>query len=165
MTNNTRTYSTLEQYIIDLFAPEDDTLKWIQSQAAQNDMPAISVRPFEGRLLQFLMKSVNARKVVEIGTLAGYSAVWMARGLPADGKLYTVEVSSKHAKGSRASFAKAGVSDKVELLEGAALDILSKLKARGPFDFVFIDADKSSYQSYLDWAVENLRPGGMVAAQ
>ena len=164
MSNATRTYSSLENYVIDLCAPEDDALMWIQAEAAKHDLPAISVRPFEGRLLYFLMKAVNARKSVEIGALAGYSGVWMARALPADGRLYTLEVSSKHARVARASYAKAGVSNRVELLEGAATDLLPKLKSKGPFDFVFIDADKGGYPTYLEWAVENLRPGGMVTA-
>jgi caffeoyl-CoA O-methyltransferase len=154
----------IDQYISNLFVHEDDVLKWIQAEAQRNELPAISVQPFEGRLLQMLALSVGAKKIVEIGTLAGYSGVWLARALPADGKMYTLEKSSKHAKVARASFERAGVSDKVELLEGSAQDLFKKINDKGPFDFVFIDADKDSYPQYLDWAVENLRPGGMVAA-
>lgn len=164
MSNVTRSYSSLDDYVIDLFAPEDDALQWVQAETAKHDLPAISIRPFEGRLLQFLLKAVNARKVVEIGALGGYSGVWMARALPADGKLHTLEKSSKHAKVARASFARAGLGDKVELMEGAANDLLPKLVTKGPFDFVFIDADKGGYPAYLAWAVDNLRSGGMVAA-
>lgn len=154
----------LDQYVVDLFVNEDDALRSIQGEADRNDMPRISLQPHEGRLLQFLVLASGARKAVEIGTLAGYSGVWLARGLPADGKLYTLEVSSKHAKVARGSFERAGVSNKVELLEGAALDSLKKLSSKGPFDLVFIDADKEGYPQYLAWAVENLRPGGMVTA-
>jgi caffeoyl-CoA O-methyltransferase len=154
----------LDQYVTTLFAPDDDVMQWIQSEAVRNDLPAISIRPFEGRLLQFLMKSIMAIKVVEIGTLAGYSGTWLARALPADGKLFTLEKSAKHAQVARASFERAGVTDKVVLLEGSALDNLGKLTAQGPFDFVFIDADKGGYPEYLTWTIENLRPGGMVAA-
>ncbi len=154
----------LDQYVVDLFVNEDDALRSIQSEADRNDMPRISLQAHEGRLLQFLVLASGARKAVEIGTLAGYSGVWLARGLPAGGKLYTLEVSSKHASVARGSFERAGVSDKVELIEGAALDSLKKLSSKGPFDLVFIDADKEGYPQYLAWTVENLRPGGMVAA-
>jgi caffeoyl-CoA O-methyltransferase len=154
----------LDQYVVDLFATEDHVLKGIQAEADRNDMPRISLKNHEGRLLQFLALAVGARKVVEVGTLAGYSGVWLARALPADGKLYTLEVSSKHAKVARSSFERAGVSSKVELIEGAAMDSLKNLSSKGPFDLVFIDANKEGYPDYLNWAVENLRPGGMVAA-
>ncbi len=154
----------LDQYVTDLFAREDDVLAWIKAETVRHQMPAINLKPFEGRLLQFLIYALGARKVVEIGTLAGYSGVWIARALPPGGKLYTLEKSSKHAEVARASFERAGVADCVELLEGAGQDQLPKLAARGPFDLVFIDADKGSYPNYLAWAIDNLRPGGMVAA-
>jgi caffeoyl-CoA O-methyltransferase len=158
-----QTRTKLDQYIVDLFAPEDEVLRWIPAEAARNDMPAISIRALEGRLLQFLVLTVGARKAVEIGTLAGYSGVWIARALPADGKLYTLEQSPKHARVARASFQRAGLGAKVELLEGAALVSLQKLSKSGPFDFIFIDADKTGYVNYLSWAVEHLRPGGILA--
>jgi caffeoyl-CoA O-methyltransferase len=154
----------LDQYVTDLFAREDDVLAWIKSEMVRNDMPAINLRPFEGRLLQVLIYALGARKVVEIGTLAGYSGVWIARALPPGGKLYTLEKSSKHAQVARASFEHAGVAGRVELLEGAGQDWLPKLAPNGPFDLVFIDADKGGYPGYLAWAIDNLRPGGMVAA-
>ena len=154
----------LGNYVSELFATEDDTLATIQAETRRNDMPQISLAPQEGRLLQFLVKAVQAKKVVEIGTLAGYSGTWLARALPDDGKLFTLEVSSKHAAVARANFAHAGLSQKVELLEGPALQSLNKLTSTGPFDLVFIDADKGSYPQYLDWAVENLRVGGIVTA-
>jgi caffeoyl-CoA O-methyltransferase len=153
----------LDEYVDELYVEEDDVLKNIQAEAESQQMPAISVRPFEGRLLQFLVYSTGAKKVVEIGALAGYSGTWIARALPADGKLYTLEKSSKHAAVARSSFARAGLSN-VELLEGDAPDSLKKLTAKGPFDLVFIDADKPGYPAYLAWSVENLRLGGMVAA-
>jgi caffeoyl-CoA O-methyltransferase len=158
------TQRKLEQYVTDLFAPEDDVLKWIRAEAERNQLPAIHVRPADGRLLQILMLAIGARLAVEIGTLAGYSGVWIARALPPDGKLYTLEKSSKHAQVARASFERAGIGKKVEVREGSALDWLQKLSAQGPFDFVFIDADKSGYAAYLAWAVDNLRLGGIVAA-
>ena len=119
----------LNDYVTELFAPEDDTLRWIQEEAAKQGLPSISVQPFEGRLLQFLLRSVNARKVVEIGALAGYSGVWIARALPSGGKLITLEVSSNHAAVARASYERAGVSDRVELREGEALALLKRGEA------------------------------------
>jgi len=156
--------SRLQRYVTDLFAPEDDALQWIQAEAARNDMPTISVRADEGRLLMLLARSVGARIAVEIGTLAGYSGVWLARALPVGGKLYTLEKSGKHASVARSGFDRAGVAEKVEVIEGAALDSLKKISSKGAVDFVFIDADKTSYPEYLTWAVEHLRVGGMVAA-
>jgi len=161
---NDMTRARLDEYVDALFVQEDDALKAIQDAATQHQLPAISVRAFEGRLLQMLVHMVGAKKVIEIGALAGYSGVWLARALPADGKLYTLEYSSKHAAVSRASFEQAGVHDRIELIEGRAVDSLAKLVDKGPFDLVFIDADKGSYPAYLQWAVENLRPGGLVAA-
>lgn len=163
MTEN-NLHERLDQYVVDLFAQEDELLVQIKAETSRHDMPPINLKPFEGRLLQILMYALGARKVVEIGTLAGYSGLWLARALPPGGRLYTLEKSSKHAEVARASFQRAGVMDRVELLEGAASDLLSKLAAKGPFDLVFIDANKDGYVDYLAWAIENLRPGGMVAA-
>jgi caffeoyl-CoA O-methyltransferase len=163
-TLNDTVRTQLDVYITEHFVNEDDILQSIQAEAARNDLPAISIRNFEGRLLQLLVHIAGAKQIVEIGTLAGYSAVWIARALPADGKLYTLEKSSKHAAVARDNFARTGLSSRIELLEGDAQDLLAKLAPRNPFDMVFIDADRPHYQDYLDWAAENLRPGGMVAA-
>ena len=154
----------IDHYVSNLFAQEDETLQWIQAEADRQELPPISILPDEGRLLQFLMKSVGARKVIEIGALAGYSGVWIARALPHDGKLYSLEHSSKHAQVVRASFQRAGLSQQAEVIEGNAMQSLAKLSKEAPFDFVFIDADKTSYLEYLKWTVDNLRSGGMVAA-
>jgi caffeoyl-CoA O-methyltransferase len=154
----------MNNYITDLFASEDDALQHILAETKRNNMPDIGLQPFEGRLLQFLAEMIGAKKIVEIGTLAGYSGTWMARALPPDGKLITVEVSSKHASVARANFDNAGLGTKVEIRQGDAHDILSKLSSQAPFDMVFIDADKESYPFYLDWAIANLRIGGLVAA-
>ena len=154
----------LNDYVAGLFAPEDDALQHIQEETRRNDMPAISLSPQEGRLLQFLAKSVGARKAVEIGTLAGYSGTWLARALPEDGRLFTLEYSDKHAAVARANFEKAGVAHKVEIVQGPATDSFAKIAHEAPFDFIFIDADKPSYKQYLSWAVEHVRPGGMITA-
>ncbi|MBZ0278870.1 MAG: O-methyltransferase [Anaerolineae bacterium] len=161
---NEQTQAQLNAYITALFAPEDDALRWIQAEADKHGLPTINLEAFEGRLLQMLVYLLRAKRIVEIGTLAGYSGVWMARALPDDGKLYTLEKSSKHAQIARSGFQYAGLSDKVEVWEGTALDSLQKLVAKGPFDLVFIDADKANYPAYLEWAAVNLRPGGMVTA-
>jgi caffeoyl-CoA O-methyltransferase len=154
----------LDQYIADLFAPEDEALQWIQAEADRQGIPPISILPDEGKLIYFLAKAIGARRAVEIGVLAGYSGVWIARALPADGKLYALELSERHARIAKRSFERAGVAERVDILEGPALNSLEKVAPNGPFDFVFIDADKPGYVDYLNWAVENLRPGGMVAA-
>jgi caffeoyl-CoA O-methyltransferase len=154
----------LHDYVTNLYAAPDDALRAIQAEAARHDLPQISLNPSEGRLLQVLARAVNARRAVEIGTLAGYSGTWLARALPADGRLYTLEMNPKHAVVARANFEQAGVGERVEVLEGDALALLDGLRAHGPFDLVFIDADKDRYPQYLDWAVENLRAGGLVTA-
>jgi caffeoyl-CoA O-methyltransferase len=154
----------IDQYIAELFAPEDEALQWIQAEADRQGVPPISILPDEGKLIYFLAKAIGARTAVEIGVLAGYSGVWIARALPADGQLYALELSERHARIARRSFERAGVAERVDILEGPAMDSLGKLVARGPFDFVFIDADKPAYVDYLNWAVDNLRPGGIVAA-
>ena len=146
----------MNAYITDLFGRKDDALKHIQYETDRNSMPDISLEPFEGRLLQLLAEMVGAKKIVEIGTLAGYSGTWLARALPDHGKLITVEVSSKHANVARANFENAGLSGKVEVRQGDAHDILNKLSSQAPFDMVFIDADKDRYPFYLDWAIANL---------
>jgi caffeoyl-CoA O-methyltransferase len=123
-------------------------------------MPAIQVGPSEGRFLYLLMKMIGAKKVVEVGTLAGYSAIHMARALPAGGQLWTIEYEPKHAEVARSNIAAAGLSDRVTVLVGAGRDVLPTIK--GPVDAVFIDADKGNYDHYGHWAIEHLRPGGLV---
>lgn len=122
------------------------------------------VHPEEGQMLRFLLAAVGARRVIEIGTLVGYSGLWMARALPEDGLLITLEREPECAAVARAFFEQAGLSARVEVRLGSALDILPELTAEGPFDAVFIDADKDRYPEYLDWSVENIRPGGLIMA-
>lgn len=153
-----------DQYIGELFAPEDEILRSIKTEIERNGLPTISVQPYDGYLLAWLVRLAGVRKVVELGTLGGYSGTWIARALPDDGKLITLEKSSKHAAVARANFEKAGLSEKVEVREGDARDRLAELVDEGPFDMVFIDADKDSYVDYLEWAAGNLRSGGLVTA-
>jgi caffeoyl-CoA O-methyltransferase len=152
------------QYIRDLFAPEDDVLRAIRQRADEHGFPRIHVDPAEGRMLQWLLAAVKARRVVEIGALAGYSGVWMARALPEGGRLISVEYDPEHAEVARESFKQAGLSDRAEVRVGRAPGVLEALAAEGPFDVVFIDADKPHYPDMLAWATENVRLGGLVLA-
>jgi predicted O-methyltransferase YrrM len=154
----------LSSYITQTFAREDDALERIRKQIPERGLPEIMIRPEEAAFLQFLIAATGARSVVEIGTLGGYSGSWMARALPDDGKLITLEVEPKHADVAREHFALAGVADKVDIRLGDAHQLLRTLSDEAPFDFVFIDAEKEGYLDYLDWALENLRSGGTVAA-
>lgn len=130
--------------------------------AVPEGIPAIQVGPSDGKLIQLLLRLAHAKKVVEVGTLIGYSAIHMARALPADGHIWSVEYEEKHAVVARANLVAAGVSDKVTVVVGAGVDMLPTLIDKGPFDAVFIDADKVNYHVYGRWAIDHLRPGGLV---
>jgi len=130
--------------------------------ATPADMPAIQVGQSEGRLLNLLARLVNATKIVEVGTLAGYSAIQLASALPATGHLWSIEFDAKHAAVARANIAAAGLADRVTVEIGTGRDVLPTLDAHGPFDLVFIDADKVNYDHYGRWAIEHLRTGGLV---
>jgi predicted O-methyltransferase YrrM len=151
-------------YISGLFAQEDAALQRARQDSPARGLPAINIKPEEGRFLQFLVRASGARKVVEIGTLGGYSGIWIARGLPPEGKLVTLEIQPAHAEVARQHFEAAGVLDRVEIRIGEANRLLRDLSSQAPFDFIFIDADKSGYPTYLDWALENTLLGGIIAA-
>lgn len=150
----------LLDYVNRIHTPHDAALA--QAFAVPEGIPAIQVGPSDGRLLYLLLRLVNARKVVEVGTLVGYSAIHMARALPADGRIWTIEFDPKHAEVARGNLAAANLADRVTVLVGAGRDVLPTLEPEGPFDAVFIDADKQTYDFYGKWAVENLRKGGLV---
>jgi caffeoyl-CoA O-methyltransferase len=133
-----------------------------QAFAVPEGIPAIQVGPSEGKLLELLLRLANAKKVVEVGTLIGYSAIHMARALPAGGHVWTIEFDPKHAEVARGNIAKAGLAERVSVHVGAGRDVLPTLEAHGPFDAVFIDADKVNYDHYGRWAIANLRAGGLV---
>lgn len=154
----------IEQETIRLFAPEDDALRAAVDALAQNDMPPIQISPLQGRLLQVLSAANGTRKILEIGALSGYSGIWLARSLPADGRLISLEVSEKHAAIARASLERAGLNDRAEVRVGPADALLPALVSDAPFDLVFIDADKPSYPVYLDWALKLTRPGSIIVA-
>ena len=152
------------EYITAEFARPDEVLQHVLEAIPARGLPAITIKPEEGRFLQFLVRAGGARQVVEIGTLGGYSGIWLARGLPADGRLITLEKEPKHAEVAREHFELAGLAHKVDLRLGDAADTLQKLALDAPVDFCFIDADKLGYGTYLDWALANVRPGGLIAA-
>ena len=151
-------------YVNELFAREDATLRYVRQQTAAHGMPQISLEPNEAKLLQVLVRLSGAAHVVEVGALAGYSGICIARALPDHGRLITIEVSSVHARVARAHFEYAGLSGKVTVLQGAAVQVLPRLAADAPYDLMFIDADKGNYHNYLAWAADNLRVGGAVVA-
>ncbi len=158
------TQQEIEATIGQLFAPEDEALR-ATVQAAQNaGMPPIQISPIQGKLLHMLALTCHARKILEIGSLAGYSGIWLARALPQDGRLITLEIDPKHAEVVRSSFQKAGVGQQTEVRVGSALSLLPQLAAETPFDLVFIDADKDPYPSYLEWALKLTRPGSIIVA-
>ena len=127
-------------------------------------LPPIAVAPNQGKWLMILAQAIGARSILEMGSLGGYSTIWLARALPADGRLITLEADPKHAEVARTNIARAGFADKVEIRVGKALDTLPQLAAEGlgPFDFIFIDADKGNYPGYLEWAVKLSRPGTLI---
>ncbi len=143
---------------------EDDTLTAAVRDSTAQGLPAIAVSPSQGKLLHQLALMVGARRILEVGTLGGYSAIWMARALPADGRLVTLEIEPHHAEVARANLARAGVADRVEIRVGPALETLPRLAAEGagPFDLAFIDADKQSNPEYFDWALRMSRVGSMI---
>lgn len=154
----------LAQYITGQFVRPDPVLERVLAAIPARGLPPITVTPEEGLFLQFMVQATAARRVVEIGTLGGYSGIWIARGLPAGGRLITLEREPRHAEVAREHFELAGVADKVDLRVGDAHARLPALAAEGPFDFCFIDADKRGYSAYLDWALDNVRRGGLIAA-
>ncbi|HYT82670.1 MAG TPA: O-methyltransferase [Gemmatimonadales bacterium] len=150
----------LQQYVTELFAVEDPILAAIRARHAAAELPPIHISPDEGKLLGLLLLAIQASTVLEIGSLGGYSGVWLARALPANGRLTTIEKDPRHARIARQAFAEAGLEARVRLIEGAALDVLPTLTPG--FDAVFVDADKEPLAQYFDWSMRLLRPGGLL---
>ena len=151
-------------YVSELFAREDATLRYVRQQTAARGLPQISLEPNEAKLLQLLVRLSGAARVVEVGTLAGYSGICIARALPDHGQLITIEVSSLHAEVARAHFEHAGLAHKVTVMQGAGVQVLPSLARDAPYDLMFIDADKGNYGNYLAWAADSLKVGGAVVA-
>ena len=159
-----KTWMAVDDYIVSSLFEADPVLDAVIATNRKQGLPAIDVSAAQGKLLSLLVRICSARKVLEIGTLGGYSTIWMARGLPADGKVVTLELDPHHAKVARSNFERAGVSDKVDLRVAPALQSLETLAAEnaGPFDLIFIDADKPNNPNYLSWAMRLSRPGTVI---
>lgn len=159
-------WAEVDRYLGNFLAPEDAGLKHALRANHDKGLPSIDVPPLLGKFLHLLIRVRGARRVLEIGTLGGYSTIWMARALPDDGRVITLELEPKHAEIARANFDAAGVSDRIEIRVGAALDSLRVLheSAAPPFDFIFIDADKQSMPEYLDWSLKLSHPGTILVA-
>lgn len=157
-------WKTVDEYLTDTLLDTDAALEDALRASAEAGLPPINVAPNQGKLLHLLVRAQGARRVLEIGTLGGYSTIWMARALPDDGAVVTLEIDAGHAEVANANFARAGVAHMIELRLGRAIDTLPALAAEGhgPFDFVFIDADKPGNPDYFRWALELSRPGTMI---
>lgn len=155
-------WSAVDAYFADLLAPEDDVLRAARIASAEAGLPPHAVSPVQGKLLALLVRIAGARRVLEIGTLGGYSSIWLARALPPEGRLVTIEADPRHAAVAAANLARAGLTHQVALLQGRALDLLPALDEA--FDLVFIDADKPSNPYYLDHALRLTRPGSLIVA-
>jgi predicted O-methyltransferase YrrM len=157
-------WAAVDEYITNLLVTPDAALDDAIAATAAAGMPPIAVSAPQGKFLALLVQIRCARRILEIGTLGGYSTIWMARALPADGRLVSLEVNAKHAEVAQANLEKAGVASVAEIRLGAALDTLPKLaeEGAGPFDLVFIDADKANIPEYFDWSVKLSRPGTII---
>ena len=159
-------WSAVDSYLTDLLVRPEHALGTASEASAAAGLPSINVSPPQGKLLQILLQLQGAKRVLEIGTLGGYSTIWLARGLPTEGRLITLESESLHVDVARKNIARAGLGHKVELRLGLAINSLAALVAErvGPFDFIFIDADKPNYPDYLLWSLKLSRPGTLIIA-
>src|SRR5215510_12948553 len=159
-------FDSVDQYILKLVVDEDEVLRAADRSIMEANMPAISVSANQGKFLQVLAQSCGAKRILEIGTLAGYSTIWMARALPKDGKLISLEFDPNHARVAKNNIERAGLGNVVDIRVGKAIDILPQLHANneGPFDMIFIDADKPPYTEYFQWSLKLSRPGTLIVA-
>lgn len=158
------TWATVDEYLALTVLPEDETLELVLDENEAAGLPAIDVSPLQGALLSLLVRLVGARSVLEIGTLGGYSTIHLARALPPGGRVVSLEFAPRHAEVARRNVERAGFADVVDIRVGPALDSLPRIEAEGagPFDLVFVDADKQNGPAYLDWAVRLTRRGGVI---
>jgi predicted O-methyltransferase YrrM len=161
-----QTWTAVDEYVSELLAPDDEALEQAVAGAVEAGLPAIQVSPPQGKLLALLARSIGARTALEFGTLGGYSTIWLGRALPGDGRLITLESDPAYAEVARANIERAGLAGLVEIRVGPALETLPGLEEEGigPFDLVFIDADKANTPAYFAWSVERTRPGGLIVA-
>ena len=157
-------WADVDRYIVDRLLPADPALEQALEASRAAGLPDIQVSPPQGKLLWLLAQAIGARAILEIGTLGGYSTIWLARALPTGGRLITLEADERHAKTARASLARAGLAGLAEVRVGRALDTLPGIAAegRGPFDLIFIDADKPSITEYFEWALRLSRKGSLI---
>ncbi len=159
-----RLLAEIDAYVEKLFAPPDEALEAALEESRRAGLPEIQVSPNEGKLLRLLAEVAGARRILEIGTLGGYSAIHFGRALPEDGSLISLEIDERHAQVARRNVERAGLEGRVEIRVGDARELLAELTEgdEGPFDLVFIDADKEGYPEYLEWALRLSRPGSLI---
>lgn len=155
-------WTSVDRYLAEQFIPEDAALDQALRESERAGLPAIAVSAVQGKWLHLLARAIGARRILEIGTLGGYSGIWLARALPAGGRLTTLELDAAHADVARKNFVRAGLADAIDIRLGPALETLPRLA--GPFDLIFIDADKPGYTDYFGWAVRLARPGALIIA-
>lgn len=155
-------WTAVDRYLDEQAVGEDADLVAATEAAVQAGLPLISVTPTQGKLLYLLARAIGARTILELGTLAGYSTIWLGRAVGAKGRVISLEVDPKHAKVAQENIARAGLDDTVDVRVGAALEILPGLADEAPFDFMFIDADKPNVPAYFEWAIRLSRPGTII---
>lgn len=157
-------WTSVDRYITKTLIPADPVLDAALTASAEAGLPPIAVAPNQGKWLMILARAIGVRSILEMGSLGGYSTIWLARALPANGRMITLEADPRHAEVAQANIARAGLADKVEIRLGKALETLPELAAEGnaPFDLIFIDADKENYPGYLEWALRLSRPGSLI---
>ncbi|MEP7108104.1 MAG: O-methyltransferase [Ferruginibacter sp.] len=163
---NKELFGAVDQYISDLFDEDDSILSATEQSITEYNIPSISISPNQGKFLQMLARLCHSSKILEIGTLAGYSTIWLARALPSNGRLITLEYEPLHAEVAQRNITRAGLDQIVEIRIGKAIELLPRLveEGSGPFDMIFIDADKPPYKEYFDWALKLSRPGTLIVA-
>lgn len=161
---DTSIFSAVDDYISNLLAPEDEVLTGLIKSLDEEGLPQHSVSANQGKFLQVMMMACSAKRVLELGTLGGYSTVWLARALPENGKVISIEADKHHGEVAKKNIERAGLSKKVDILVGKALDLLPQIVSAGdePFDMIFIDADKPPYTEYFEYALQLSRPGTII---
>ena len=159
-------FEAVDQYISDLFIKEEESLTAAERSHGLENIPAINVSPNLGKFLYLMARISKAGKILEVGTLAGYSTIWMAKALPENGRLISLEIDPRHASIARKNIERAGLSSKVEVRVGKAIDLLPLMvkQSEGPFDMIFIDADKPPYAEYFEWALKLSKSGTLIIA-
>jgi predicted O-methyltransferase YrrM len=162
----TKDWDAVDRYYAELFAAADPVMDEVLAASRKAGLPDIQVSPLQGRMLMLLAQAAGAKRILEVGTLGGYSSIWLARALPKEGKLITLEYEPHHAQVAKDNIARAGLAAQVEIRIGAGVDSMKVLiaEASAPFDFIFIDADKPGYPAYLELALKLVKPGSLILA-